>query len=375
LLSDLDQIAIIAIKLEGAMHELSRLPGIRESILDVLFQFRKIVLQAPFLKLGKTVKISFLFSGPGLFLAKDILFPKGVQCRNLEVPLLTLSPGAILRGHFLIRKNLDSSTKRSKRTHLGEPWYIKPEESFRRIYDPIVKKFQKPVNFPWIRIGFQSRTIERVGFRIEHIGPWNQKREILIFEILANGRISPRQALRESSILLVNKFLDVAQRTIPMFRNTEYISTKRRTTRKRFLFFLSNNFTQEKNVFTSKQTFYNLNNIRFSRLCEPLGLDLRNLDLGKERYRELQSLGIITLGQLLERLTFEANIFSPLLQKQRRLSLFRLGLFPILFTIMDDILFFTKTVGRRKTAIANIKLIPGSGKIQINNRTANFFFR
>jgi small subunit ribosomal protein S9 len=33
---------------------------------------------------------------------------------------------------------------------------------------------------------------------------------------------------------------------------------------------------------------------------------------------------------------------------------------------MENLTFFTKTVGRRKAAIANIKLLPGCGRIRIN---------
>ena len=372
LLNDLDQISIVAIKLEKATHEFSRLPGVRESTLDVLFQFRKVVLQAPFLKLGKTVIVSFLFSGPGLFFAKDIFFPEGIRCRNPEVLLMTLSPGAILRGHLLIRKDqaLDLPNKINHKIRLGEPW----SREFFREHTPIVKKFQKSSISPWLSIGFQARTIKRVGFQIEQIGPLNKKREILIFEIITNGRISPRQALRESSLLLVNKFLDVVQRTIPNFQNERFISIEKKANRKRFFSFLNKNFGKYKQVTSPEKNFYNLCNIGFSRFCEPLGLDLRNLDLAKERYRELRNLGFQTLGQLLERLAFENNVFSPLLKKQRQLALFQLGLFPFLLIFMKDNIFFTKTVGRRKTAVANIKLVPGSGKIQVNNQKAKKFF-
>jgi small subunit ribosomal protein S9 len=371
-LNDLDQISIVAIKLEGAIHEFSRLPGVRESILDVLFQFRKVVLQAPFLKLGRTVMVSFLFSGPGLFFTKDIFFPEGIRCRNPEVLLVTLSPGAIVRGHLLIKKSeaLDSYTKIDRTVRFGEPW----SGEFLSGTIPIVKELQKSSISPWLSLGFQPRTTERVGFRIEPIGPLNQKREILIFEILTNGRVSPRQALRESSLLLANKFLDVVQRTIPNSRNMRSLNIEKKATRKRFFFFLNKYFIQDKQALSSEENFYSLCNIGFSHFCEPIGLDLRNLDLAKERYRELRNLGFQTLGQLLERIAFEENIFSPLLKKQRQLALFQLGLFPFLFTLMEDYLFFTKTVGRRKKAIANIKLVTGSGKIQVNNQKAKKFF-
>jgi DNA-directed RNA polymerase alpha subunit len=322
----LDQVSIAAVKLEGAIHEFSRLPGVRESILDVLFHFRKVVLQAPFLKLGKTVMVSFLFSGTGFFFAKDIFFPEGIRCRNPEVLLITLSPSAILRGYLLIRKNqaLDSSNKIEQVVRFGEPW----SGEFFNETSPIVKKFQKSSIYPWLSLGFQSRTVERVGFQTEPIGPLNQKREILIFEILTNGRVSPRQALRESSLFLVNKFLDVVQRTIPNSQNVRSLNIEKKAIRKRFFSFLNKYFVRRKQFLPSEKNFYNLCNIGFSRFCEPLGLDLRNLDLAKERYRELRNLGFQTLGQLLERLAFENNIFSPLLKKQRQLALFQLGLFP-----------------------------------------------
>jgi small subunit ribosomal protein S9 len=41
---------------------------------------------------------------------------------------------------------------------------------------------------------------------------------------------------------------------------------------------------------------------------------------------------------------------------------------------MAEFPFFTKTVGRRKTASARVEIIPGSGKIKINGRTREEFF-
>jgi DNA-directed RNA polymerase subunit alpha len=61
LLNDLATTCPVAIELEGVVHEFTRLPGIQESTLDLLFQFRKIILSAPFLKLGERVIVPFLF--------------------------------------------------------------------------------------------------------------------------------------------------------------------------------------------------------------------------------------------------------------------------------------------------------------------------
>jgi hypothetical protein len=61
LLNDINQTSIIAIKLDGVKHEFSRIPGIHESILDLLFQIRKLAINAPYLKIGETVVIPFFF--------------------------------------------------------------------------------------------------------------------------------------------------------------------------------------------------------------------------------------------------------------------------------------------------------------------------
>jgi small subunit ribosomal protein S9 len=367
-LNDLDQVSITAVKLEGAIHEFYRLPGVREPTLSVLFQFRKIVLHAPFLERGKIIVISFLFSGPGMFFAKDISFPLGIQCRNLGISLVTLASGALLRGHLLIQKKraLGSIFKSDRTIRLGETWSYRIEENSNKTYEsiPLVRNFQKATFSPWLSLGFPGRTIERVGFRIEMIGPLNQYSEILIFEILTNGIISPRQALRESSLFLVNKFLDVAQRTLPSSQKIQYLKRKAYTRKKRH--YCRRQERKTEIAFVSNEAFYNLCNLGFSRFREPMCLEVRNLELRKESYRELRHLGIQTFGQLLERLSFEPTIFSPILKKQRQLALFRLGLFPFSCIYMENLTFFTKTVGRRKAAIANIKLLPGCGRIRIN---------
>jgi DNA-directed RNA polymerase alpha subunit len=70
LLNDISQTSVIAVKLDRVQHEFSRLPGVHESILDLLFQFRKIALNEPFLKIGDTIVIPFFFLWPGNFLCK-----------------------------------------------------------------------------------------------------------------------------------------------------------------------------------------------------------------------------------------------------------------------------------------------------------------
>jgi small subunit ribosomal protein S9 len=41
---------------------------------------------------------------------------------------------------------------------------------------------------------------------------------------------------------------------------------------------------------------------------------------------------------------------------------------------MRDLPLFAKTVGRRKTSIANLKLVPGSGRVNVNGYSVESFF-
>jgi hypothetical protein len=61
LLNDLNQTSITAIKLDGVKHEFSRISGTHESTLDLLFQFRKVALNAPYMKIGENVVVPFFF--------------------------------------------------------------------------------------------------------------------------------------------------------------------------------------------------------------------------------------------------------------------------------------------------------------------------
>ena len=122
----------------------------------------------------------------------------------------------------------------------------------------------------------------------------------------------------------------------------------------------------------SIQTFYQNFDLGFFCFQEPLSLNLRNLNLTKERYIELRNLGFYTFGQLIESLAYEEYNFSPKLKKQRYYLLFKKGLFIIyLYNNMKCI----KIVRRRKISVATIQIkVGGVGKIRINNLWIEEFF-
>ena len=230
--------------------------------------------------------------------------------------MVTLSSGAAVQGRILVQRDYVSSSvkKVGQFVHLSEFFLSRRfNKKFLRCY-------------PWLSIGFSFNFVERVGFRIECREPLDQEDEILIFEIFTNGAISPRFALHEATLILISKFSAIANVTFPI---DYYVDSNRRSFRKEFsIFFLNKKDVRHYERFG--RILYSIFDIGFSIFQEPLGLDLRNLALSKERYSEFQNLGFQTLEQLLERLISDFYSFPYFLERQRQRAFFRLGISSLL---------------------------------------------
>lgn len=124
LLSDCPGLAVISVKIENVQHEYSTLPGVRDSVLDILLNFkelgfkkRKNPLGGPngyknkgfssvYDKLGssffKPVVGYLKVKGPGVIRAKDLRLPPFIQCVDPNQYIATLSQDGILNVKFVI---------------------------------------------------------------------------------------------------------------------------------------------------------------------------------------------------------------------------------------------------------------------------------
>jgi DNA-directed RNA polymerase alpha subunit len=102
LLSEIYGCAIISVEIEGASHEYSNLPGVRESVLDILLNLKEIVLK-------KTIKnftpqIGYLRArGPGVVSASHLRLPPFIQCVDPDQYIAHLSEDGFLNIKFLIQ--------------------------------------------------------------------------------------------------------------------------------------------------------------------------------------------------------------------------------------------------------------------------------
>lgn len=101
LLAELSGIAIVSVQIEGAAHEYSNLPGIRDSVLDILLNLREIVLK----KSTNTIRpqIGYLCArGPGNVVAGDLILPPFIQCVDSKQHIATLADDGVLNMKFII---------------------------------------------------------------------------------------------------------------------------------------------------------------------------------------------------------------------------------------------------------------------------------
>ncbi len=141
LLSELAGLAITAVEIDGVLHKFSSIPGVQETVLDIICNLQNLVfkkvqnlLRAEPLNttnnniLDSIVEIAYLRErGPRVIKASDILLPTGIQCVNPDQYIATLAEDGSLnmkiyfnQGKSFIKqkpKNLDF-TEILQRNHI-----------------------------------------------------------------------------------------------------------------------------------------------------------------------------------------------------------------------------------------------------------------
>ena len=203
LLSEIKGVAITALEIQGTTHEFSTIEGVRESVLDIVLNFQKIVLYSE-IDLT-TPEVGYLqIQGPGIVRAIDLKLPLGIQCVDPTQYIATLSTGGLLVVKFLIVRGNKSSVYK-KDNSLIKAQHIQKAKAF---YTKRSKKeFKSEICFRnIIPLDFMFNPIHRVNFLVESDDLSNKPRERLILEVWTNGSIHPRQAIHEAALYLIDLF-------------------------------------------------------------------------------------------------------------------------------------------------------------------------
>src|SRR5580658_3177865 len=173
LLSSLPGYAIVAVRINGVLHEFSTIPGVKEDVTDIVLNLKEVRLK---LHEGDQITATLKAKGEAVITARDITGGPSLEVLTPERHLASLDKGADLDMELVIKRGRGYVP--GERSEDDEPIGTIRLDA---IFAPI-----KKVNF--------VVTNARVGQRTDY--------DRLALEIWTDGSISPREGLTYASRVL-----------------------------------------------------------------------------------------------------------------------------------------------------------------------------
>ncbi len=182
LLSSLEGFAITSIKIEGVDHEFDTIPGVIESVVDIILNLKQVRFKREVkTEEGETVNVSL--TGKGNFTAEDISRSLcNFSVLNPDLHICSMEPTVKLNIELKIGKGRGYVPSEENKVD-NAPIGTIPIDS---IFTPI-----KNVNY----------SVE--DYRVEQKTDYNK----LILEITTDGSIHPKEALTEAAKILIYHFM------------------------------------------------------------------------------------------------------------------------------------------------------------------------
>jgi DNA-directed RNA polymerase subunit alpha len=292
LLSELESIAIIAVQIQGVKHEYSSIPGVRESVLDILLNIKQIVLSCPHRLHSPQIGYLSIY-GEKKVCAGDIQFPDFIHCINPNHEIATLCVDGHLIMTFLIYPG------KNYWLQFGSNQFLKHcQKIFSKVYDN--SKLALKNDFPNLKpisnilpLDAVFMPIHRVNYTIESDESVDTEKsyENIFLEIWTNGSIHPIQAIEEASNALIDLFRP--------FQNLQVLKIQ-----PKFLTFKSRKLSSKIQSTTSPfiRQIPNKEKLEMEMNSEDqlkLQLDIANLNISTRVYNSLKSAEIHQIQQLL----------------------------------------------------------------------------
>lgn len=182
LLSSLEGFAITSVKVEGAPHEFSTLKGVVEDFTEIILNLKKVRFKRQ-IDTVSDERVTLNFTGQDKLTAGDLgKFISGFQVLNTEQVICHMEPSVKLNIEFTIGKGRG---------------YVPAEENKNPNADTGV-----------IAIDSIFTPIKNVKYAIENYRV-EQKTdyEKLVLEIITDGSIHPKDALKEAAKILIHHFM------------------------------------------------------------------------------------------------------------------------------------------------------------------------
>ena len=178
LLSSIEGSAVTSIKIDGVRHEYSTIPGVMESVSEIILNVKRLVLRSH----SKVPKPVFIKAEKkGEVTAADIICDETIEVLNPNLHVATLSRDTKL--------NIEMEVSRGR-------GYVPAEQNKKDVVDAIaIDSIFTPIE----RISYNVENT-RVGQRTDY--------DRLIMEVYTNGGVSPKEAMLYGSNIL-QRHLDV----------------------------------------------------------------------------------------------------------------------------------------------------------------------
>ncbi len=178
ILSSLPGWSITSLKIEGVNHEFSSISGIKEDVVSIILNLKKIRWQV----VGDDSQVvRFHFKGNKEATARDLEIPGQVEVINLDQYIVSLTDkNATLSGELVIEKGIG---------------YIPSE---------VLKKDKVEIGAIMLDVAFTP--IKKANYKVENMRVGNRTDfNKLILQIETDGTLSPREALEKSIYIMVEQ--------------------------------------------------------------------------------------------------------------------------------------------------------------------------
>lgn len=193
LLSNLEGVAVTAVRIAGVSHEFSTITGVREDVMDILLNMKELVMRSnsPDSQLMGRLSVQ----GPGIVTAGQLELPSQVDVVNPDHYIANLADGATLEMEFLIERGCG--------------------------YRAVDYGSDDNVAIDFLQIDSVFMPVRKVNYLVEdaRVGE-SLEQDRLILEIWTNGSTTPQESLSQAAQVLVQLFVPLQDVT---FASTDVV--------------------------------------------------------------------------------------------------------------------------------------------------------
>jgi DNA-directed RNA polymerase subunit alpha len=186
LLSSIEGAAIVAFRVEGATHEFTTLPGVKEDVVEISLNLKNVRLKS---FSDEPVELHLEKTG-GVVTAGDIKTTADVEIINPDALILTIDdPKASVKMDIVVEK--------------GRGYRTIEESSRDRLHSDM------------IALDAMFSPVLRVRYKVENtrVGQTTDLDKLLL-SVETDGSLTPRQAFEEAAAILVNQYTALAGSTV-----------------------------------------------------------------------------------------------------------------------------------------------------------------